>query len=240
MTFVALFLVGVIIQLCLQCYPQSVDHLWNMMDFCRPNFALAKIVGAVNAAIDLTILLLPVPMVWGLQMPRKRKIAVSGIFGMGLLYASRPMTLRISIPTDWFIEAAWSVLFEYPLWATGGTTSHVSLLCFLARVEGRGWEFQPCGSNQIKKKLTDRGPRDTQTDNVVPNLIWTISEPAVGIVCACLPLLRPLFRRPGKNFYRVSEEAPRSDPTTPPMQQRVNHQIRSSTTVSVTAGYPHS
>ncbi len=77
-----------------------------MMDFCRPNFALAKIVGAVNAAIDLTILLLPVPMVWGLQMPRKRKIAVSGIFGMGLLYASCPMTIRIPISTDWFIEGA--------------------------------------------------------------------------------------------------------------------------------------
>ena len=36
------------------------------------------------------------------------------------------------------------------------------------------------------------------TDQVIPNLVWTITEPAVAIICACLPLLRPLFQRPKK------------------------------------------
>ena len=88
MTFLALYFIGVNIDLALQCLPQSVDHLWNLQDSCSPNFKVAKIIGGVNAFLDLTLLLLPIPMVWGLQMPRKRKVAVSGIFGVGLLYAA--------------------------------------------------------------------------------------------------------------------------------------------------------
>lgn len=92
--FLTIFFVGVNIDLCLQCLPKSVDHLWNMQDSCSPNFAVAKIIGGVNAFLDVTLLILPIPMVWGLQMPRKRKVAVSGIFGMGLLYVASHRTRR--------------------------------------------------------------------------------------------------------------------------------------------------
>ena len=41
--------------------------------------------GSVNAAIDLSILLLPIPMVWQLKMARRQKTAVTGILGLGLM-----------------------------------------------------------------------------------------------------------------------------------------------------------
>lgn len=41
--------------------------------------------GWLNAAIDFAILLLPVRIVWTLRLPTKQKLAVCGIFGLGLL-----------------------------------------------------------------------------------------------------------------------------------------------------------
>ena len=37
------------------------------------------------------------------------------------------------------------------------------------------------------------GPVDTTYDTVQP-LIWSIIEPCTGIICACLPILRPLIQ----------------------------------------------
>ncbi|KAL8748005.1 MAG: hypothetical protein Q9190_000155 [Brigantiaea leucoxantha] len=37
------------------------------------------------------------------------------------------------------------------------------------------------------------GPVDTTYDTVQP-IIWSIIEPTLGIICACLPILRPLFQ----------------------------------------------
>ena len=41
--------------------------------------------GAINVISDFSILVLPLSSIWGLQMPRKRKIALSAVFGTGLL-----------------------------------------------------------------------------------------------------------------------------------------------------------
>ena len=54
------------------------------------------LMGFLNAVIDLLILLLPIRMVWTLQMSPKRKVAVSAIFGLGLVYvASHSPTLSV-------------------------------------------------------------------------------------------------------------------------------------------------
>ena len=39
------------------------------------------------------------------------------------------------------------------------------------------------------------------TDNQAPVVLWTCVEAAVGIVAACLPNLRPLFRIGGSGFW---------------------------------------
>lgn len=41
--------------------------------------------GAINVISDFSILMLPLSSIWGLQMPKKRKIALSAVFATGLL-----------------------------------------------------------------------------------------------------------------------------------------------------------
>lgn len=48
-----------------------------------PKFFLGNGIGAV--IIDFLILLVPVPIIWKLQMPRSQRIAVIGIFLLGSL-----------------------------------------------------------------------------------------------------------------------------------------------------------
>jgi hypothetical protein len=43
------------------------------------------ITGICSAALDLVILLLPIPKVWSLQMSRTRKLGVIGILALGTL-----------------------------------------------------------------------------------------------------------------------------------------------------------
>ena len=42
-------------------------------------------VAVIDVVADLAIMLLPVPVVWQLQVPRSSKIALTGIFGLGIL-----------------------------------------------------------------------------------------------------------------------------------------------------------
>ena len=39
-----------------------------------------------NTVLDVAVLVLPMPIIWRLQIPRKQKIVISGIFLLGSLY----------------------------------------------------------------------------------------------------------------------------------------------------------
>ncbi|KAF2198553.1 hypothetical protein GQ43DRAFT_443243 [Delitschia confertaspora ATCC 74209] len=45
----------------------------------------SPLVGALNALSDLTVLLLPIGIVWKLTLPRREKAAVMGLFSLGML-----------------------------------------------------------------------------------------------------------------------------------------------------------
>lgn len=42
--------------------------------------------GILNLILDVTVILLPMPMLWGLQIKRGKKWALTGVFGLGALY----------------------------------------------------------------------------------------------------------------------------------------------------------
>ncbi len=52
---------------------------------CVNNGIVVIITAAINVISDFSILVLPLSSIWGLQMPRKRKIALSAVFATGLL-----------------------------------------------------------------------------------------------------------------------------------------------------------
>jgi hypothetical protein len=47
-----------------------------------PVFYIANL--SLNSATDIAVVLLPVPLLWGLRMPVRHKVAVSGVFMTGL------------------------------------------------------------------------------------------------------------------------------------------------------------
>lgn len=66
---------------------QPVSYFWNQDQpgRCIDEFMFFKVNGIVNLILDIVVLLLPLPMLWRLQMHVKKKIALSVIFSLGLL-----------------------------------------------------------------------------------------------------------------------------------------------------------
>lgn len=53
-------------------------------DKCQRTRVLVLIQGVLNLAIDIFIVALPLPEIWKLRMPLRRKLAVSAMFLIGL------------------------------------------------------------------------------------------------------------------------------------------------------------
>lgn len=73
-----------------QCHP--VKKAWNPLiqgGHCLSNQNIVVSAGYINTFTDFAILLLPQKIIWGLQMPLRKKLYVSGIFLVGLLWVHR-------------------------------------------------------------------------------------------------------------------------------------------------------
>ena len=85
--FASAFTISVIADALTEC--KTVSQLWDPNappEDCRTESAVSLYVFTVlNGVSDLCILSLPGPVVWGLQMPIRRKIATSCIFLLGFL-----------------------------------------------------------------------------------------------------------------------------------------------------------
>lgn len=88
-----------------------------------------------SIATDVIILLLPMPLVWRIELPRTQKVALVAVFAVGIFVV---VTSCLRITT-------------LDLFATS--------------------------------------PDNTYN---IANVMWTIIEPNVAVVCSCLPILRPL------------------------------------------------
>ena len=76
-----------------QCRPLAAS--WNpKLGHCRPIQREEYASVSIGMALDLSIVALPLPTIWKLQMPLRRKIGVSFLFSLGLLYAIHPKGQR--------------------------------------------------------------------------------------------------------------------------------------------------
>lgn len=82
-TLISLTTVIVAGALCAPRKGESFDSL-TLVQRCKNEEIWAAVQGALNVALDFYILYLPVPVIWKLQLGRKRKIGVLGIFMTGL------------------------------------------------------------------------------------------------------------------------------------------------------------
>ena len=133
------------------------------------NLTLASAI--VNFISDLYLLLLPLPLVWNLQLTRKRRLGIIAIFMTGILYTSLISALKpakysfracISSLVSIVIRALWGHDPDYTWWAprvvfTRQGHSLVSVLSMLSLI--------------------------------------SLSEMNIGIICASMPACAAVFRR---------------------------------------------
>jgi hypothetical protein len=71
---------------CFICHPIQMN--WNPFTLggkCGNQKRAFAITGIVDVVTDLAILLVPIPMVWKLQLPKANKLGLLVIFCMGIL-----------------------------------------------------------------------------------------------------------------------------------------------------------
>lgn len=87
MVLLSAFGVAVVIDDLLACRPLS--KMWKPLQpgVCENPFVSLVALSSCNMATDLILILLPMPMIWGLQMATRRKIGLTIIFALGLMYA---------------------------------------------------------------------------------------------------------------------------------------------------------
>ncbi|KAI9885279.1 MAG: Suppressor of Sensor Kinase (SLN1) [Watsoniomyces obsoletus] len=138
-----------------QCRPVRAVWIKFPNAKCLNKKDLTVVPGILNIITDFAILVLPLPIIWNLQIARWRKAALTGVFGLG------GFACAISI---------------------------IRIVNFFVKTGRPSWLM------------------DITWDVAMTAGIWSTLEPAVGIICACLPLMGPLTRRLaiGKTVRQIS------------------------------------
>ncbi len=86
MTLVVAYWIGSIIRICFLCEP--ITYLWDKSvanGTCLNVIAAYLSVSGINLILDIVVVALPMPILWTLQMPKSKKLAISAVFGMGIM-----------------------------------------------------------------------------------------------------------------------------------------------------------
>lgn len=75
---------------CLICRPFAYNWDQSIRGTCGDQKSLDLFIGVFNLLMDITTVALPLPVLWGLQMPTGRKIAISALMSMGTTYEQPP------------------------------------------------------------------------------------------------------------------------------------------------------
>ena len=86
----AAFGAATILGACLICLPVAYNWDHSIAGHCGNQKSLDLFIGIFNLLMDVTVVVLPMPVLWGLQMAVGRKIVLSMMFGLGVMYISRP------------------------------------------------------------------------------------------------------------------------------------------------------
>lgn len=70
------------------CSP--IDYSWDKTSVhgtCIDQMSVYRIVSPINVLTGVLILVMPMPLVWGLHAPKGQKLALTGVFMLGGLWA---------------------------------------------------------------------------------------------------------------------------------------------------------
>ena len=97
-----------------KCTPR--EKLWNpsVPGYCFSSRKLGLASGSINVISDFSILILPVPIIWRLQMSKKRKVGITAVFGIGL-FACVTSILRLVYSVELQGLPAGATAYQYDI-----------------------------------------------------------------------------------------------------------------------------
>lgn len=79
------FMTAAIITVCVLCQPVALNWNRSLKGHCGSTLKTELASGGANAILDLTLTVIPLPVVWRLQMPARKKATVSAVFSLGVM-----------------------------------------------------------------------------------------------------------------------------------------------------------
>lgn len=93
MAVVSLFFIGSITTTLSMCRPIAFNWNKTIHGKCGDEAAAEIAAAAFNMALDVIIVLLPFPVIWGLHMSKQKKAGVMVTFALGLRYENLVATI---------------------------------------------------------------------------------------------------------------------------------------------------
>lgn len=112
-----------------QCTP--IHYFWDRSlpgGHCINNIAFYIALAATNCATDVTLLFLPMPMVWNLRVRRSKKIALSGVFMLGAFVCAIALYRISTLPPIDPEDITWSNTYA-GLWTGIESSAGVIVAC---------------------------------------------------------------------------------------------------------------
>ena len=94
LTIITLHCLAGIIGTAILCIPKPGDS-WKMHSCGVVSKLFSVIMGAVSVFSDIFVICIPIPVVWQLQLPIRKRIGISVIFIAGILWVT-PSCLRLA------------------------------------------------------------------------------------------------------------------------------------------------
>ncbi|KAK9413949.1 putative FAD-binding PCMH-type domain-containing protein [Seiridium unicorne] len=85
MCFVIAFWIAAFFSDAFFCIPPKKSWLPEIPGHCGDDTILYIVLASVDLIIDVTVIALPMPILWGLQLPTPKKIGLTFVFGLGLV-----------------------------------------------------------------------------------------------------------------------------------------------------------
>ncbi|MCJ1323103.1 hypothetical protein MMC15_008455 [Xylographa vitiligo] len=193
---VSMFCLGTLLASLLQCVPIRANWDSSIEAACGNQRASWLGTGITNILTDVMVLALPIRSVWNLNLPRVTKIGLIGIFGVGFLLGTR-----------YLCRCPILISYHFILITILRPNSTTQLIPFL--------NHSVCIISILRIISLFSITLLDLTYTKVPTDIYSFLEPSLGIICACLPILRPFFDRivsssllrPHNATYRASHPA---------------------------------
>ncbi|KAH8650551.1 hypothetical protein BGZ60DRAFT_192892 [Tricladium varicosporioides] len=127
--FVLLVYTGMFFAQLFNCSPVQLAWDMTLHGHCTPKKIMTYLSGAVNAATDIYVLMVPVPAVWALPVDTGRKIRVVSVFSLGFcacIMSIVRLGMLNNLYTNKFNDISW-IVSEVGIWAI--IEVNVGLMC---------------------------------------------------------------------------------------------------------------